>query len=421
MKYLTQSLILVTFVAVYLAGPLAVFAGTPQLTVSREGVGDNVRIVVQFADSYSPVTLYRRQSTSLWTVITNFGQTDSNGYFSTVASLGGDGSNNPVEQYVVVNGLQSNIVQTYPFGSSSGNLTFSQSNVNLILGQNQSVGIYGGSYYYPSYYIFSNSNPNVVSASIAGNTLNLYGQNNGNSTITVCQYNSSQCGSVYVTVSGGYGNIWLNQSSLSLAVGQSAQLNIFGNSGNFYIFSNSNTNAASASVQGNILYIRALNVGNATITVCGTANQCTSVYVTVGGGLQYPGGVLGGGVYNNGALIKENGTVFIVYKNTKTGFASLRAFEGLGYRLSNVVAVGDSGLIDSGFVITTSRGAHPWGSWIKSGSTVYFIHELGLIPIPTYDIFLSNGGNSSLVVPANSFDFKLPMLSIMVTNDSRLK
>jgi hypothetical protein len=52
---------------------------------------------------------------------------------------------------------------------------------------------------------------------------------------------------------------------------------------------------------------------------------------------------------------------------------------------------------------------------------VYFVHELGLIPVPTYEVFLSNGGADSLVVAANPYDFQLLMLSEMVMNDTRLR
>jgi hypothetical protein len=130
---------------------------------------------------------------------------------------------------------------------------------------------------------------------------------------------------------------------------------------------------------------------------------------------------LGSSTYRNGQLISENGTVYIVYKNTKTGFISAYVFNGLGYSFNQVVNVGYTGLLDSGYTVSSKDASHPWGAWIKSGHTVYFVHELGLIPVPSYDVFLNNNGQDNLVVSANSYDFVRPMLSPMVYNDSRLR
>ncbi|MFA5991347.1 MAG: pilus assembly protein N-terminal domain-containing protein [Candidatus Doudnabacteria bacterium] len=66
-------------------------------------------------------------------------------------------------------------------------------------------------------------------------------------------------------------------------------------------------------------------------------------------------------------------------------------------------------------------GAHPAGSWVISGQTVFYVTSQGLIPITTWKIFLSNGGTSKLIQPINSADEHLPMLSLMILKDSRVK
>jgi hypothetical protein len=134
-----------------------------------------------------------------------------------------------------------------------------------------------------------------------------------------------------------------------------------------------------------------------------------------------PSGVLGSSNYNNGTLINEGGTVYIIYSNSKTGFASADAFLGLGYNFGSVLNAGVTNLPFSGYTVTTANASHPWGSWVKNGSTVYFVHQLGLIPIADYGTFLNNGGSDNLVVPANSYDFACPILSVMVANDTRLR
>lgn len=768
------------------------YSRTPVLSVSLQS-GGNAQISVSNADPNSQITLYRRQTTQLWTVINNFGMTDSNGYFSSTQNLGSDGSNNPVEQYVVVNGQQSATVKTYLYNYNYdynynynynncysypcvGGISFSPSNPNLYVGQSLTVTISAPYLYNGSYYISNNSNSSVVSASLSGNNLYLYGQSAGSATITVCQSSASACGSLYVNVGGGsgYGNLWfspsnpnlyvgqslavsinsgvntnnynygsnvyyisnnsnssvvsanisgtvlnlyglqngsatinvchsslnfcaslyvtvggggstgslyVSPSSLNLSAGQSANATIYGSNtslGSYYISSNSNYNAATASISGSTVYVTAGNGGNTTFTICQYNNNagCASLYVTVGGGSGYGnvwispstinmtagqttsayiysssnysgsyyissnsnsfvasasisgsrlditainsgqtnfnvcqssysgncanlpvtvsgyggsgtvtfsqnylnltagqsatvtvygnggyyissnsnssavsaslssnvinlyaynsgssaivvcqnnpygcgtlsvnvsgggnyggtltfnsatlpnmvlgqyynyqlqvsggsppynfqltsgqlpqglyltsggmlygtpqnsaystfsirasdnygrsasanftiggGGVLGNSTYPSGQLIKEDGTVYLVYRGRKSGFSSASVFTAFGFKFSNVLNVGYSSLPGSGYIINNSNTSHPWGAWILSGQTVYFVHEQGLIPVPSWEILTNNRGQSSFIVPANSYDFQRPVLSPMTMNDSRL-
>jgi len=239
----------------------------------------------------------------------------------------------------------------YGGGSS---VWFSPSSVNLNYGQSQSVTVYSdnGNNYNNNYYVSTNSNARVASASISGNILNLYGQQSGSATINVCQSSYGNCGTLYVTVGGGY-----------------------------------------------------------------NGSGCT---YNCGGGLSYPGGsVMGASNYPSGELISEGPTIYMVYKNLKTPFANASAFLGLGFKFYNVTPVGDSGLANSGYTVSSSHVQHPWGTWVKSGSTVYFVHESGLIPVPDWNTFLNNGGQSNFIVTANYYDLRLPRLSPMVSGDSR--
>ncbi len=736
------------------------FASTPLFSVSLTGTGDQARLTVTGADPYAQITLNRRQSTQLWTTISNFGQTDASGYFSTTASLGSDGSSNPVEQYVVINGQQSQTIQTYPNGSGctyncggqislsqtnvslssgqsstvnvynttgsvylsgnsntgiasayvsgttvvvtgqstgstsmgvcsgnqcinlyitvtgsssgvitlsqtsvtvnagqtasvtaystngyslnvssnsnpsvasysfngnsiiingisagsttlqicatgngqcvslfvtvngSGNVTLSQSNVNLNSNQTQYITVTGTN----SFYISNNTTPSVASAVVSGNGVTVTGISSGTTSISVCPNYGSNCATLYITVNGtssgnnmvgiydyyfspqtltvtpgttvtwtNYGSmshtvtandnsftsgtlapgqsyshtfytaatvsyhcifhtsmtgvisvsgsttggVYFSQQNVTLTNGQYQQLTIYSNNyyGNsYYLSSNSNPSSVTASVVGNQLNLTAITGGTSTITVCqSSGNNCGTVTVSVGGygnnyitfssaplpqatvgqyysyQLQVSGGTapyvytissgnlpsgltlssygiisgspvanssgtativatdsygrtgsliitmtsLGGGNsgygISNGNLILINNTVYITYKNTKTGFSSGSVFQNLGFRFSQVTVWNGSYIPDSGYIVQTPYAAHPWGSWIKSGSTVYFVHASGLIPIPDWNTFLSNGGNSGLIVNANTYDFRLPMLSPMTYSDSRLQ
>ncbi len=96
----------------------------------------------------------------------------------------------------------------YLYVTQSGNnnneqVSFSQNNINLNIGQQVQTTIYGSG----SYYISNNSNSNVVNAYLNGNTLNITGSQSGSATIRVCSNNSnSSCGNLHVSVSGNYYN-----------------------------------------------------------------------------------------------------------------------------------------------------------------------------------------------------------------------
>jgi hypothetical protein len=150
-----------------------------------------------------------------------------------------------------------NYQNTYPYSSNctystncynqSNQITFSQSNVTVLQGQNQQIQINSniGNSYYPNtnygnqYYISTFTSPNIINPSISGNNLNIVGLGAGSGSITVCSnnnypytatyntnsYNSygypygtsgTNCGTIYVTIAGNnqyYSNNinnWLN-------------------------------------------------------------------------------------------------------------------------------------------------------------------------------------------------------------------
>ncbi len=66
------------------------------------------------------------------------------------------------------------------------------------------------------------------------------------------------------------------------------------------------------------------------------------------------------------------------------------------------------------------QAPHPAGSWVQNGQTVFYINANGIIPITTWQIFLSNGGRQSLIQPANNSDLSLPLQTLMTLKDSRV-
>jgi hypothetical protein len=208
----------------------------------------------------------------------------------------------------------------------------------------------------------------------------------------------------------------------NIAVGRVASIGLPSGTQGWNIVSNSNNTVASATVTNDQLVINGAKEGFTTIVTCDTQNtQCQTVAIHVTKTVSDPTNVLGATTVKNGQLVLSGKTLYVIYKNTKTGFANLSAFQKLGYKTNQAVTLNISDLSETGYVVTTSLAAHPWGSWVKNNGTVYFVHQLGLIPVADYPTFLNNGGSDSSVLSANKYDMALTVLPLMVTSDARLQ
>ncbi|MEO8065765.1 MAG: hypothetical protein ABI643_02825 [Candidatus Doudnabacteria bacterium] len=315
------------------------------------------------------------------------------------------------------------------YNNNNGQISLSPSYVNMNIGDYSNVTVYSTNA--TNLYISSNSNPSAVSAVVSGNLMSLHALNSGSSVISVCSYNFGQCANLSVTVGGSgfnnFSNITFSQNSVALNTGQSMTVSIYSgnsytNANSYYISSNSNYSAALATVNGNSLFLTGQNTGTSTINVCQTGNGCGTITVTVNS--TYPNGtgaVLGSNVYNNGTLINDNGTIYITYKNTKSAFATATAFTGMGFSFGNTINASTVNLNYSGYTIGSPFIAHPWGSWLKNGQTVYFADSTGLIPIASMNDFTANGGSLNMVVNANSYDLARPIQPVMTPSDPRLR
>lgn len=78
--------------------------------------------------------------------------------------------------------------------------------------------------------------------------------------------------------------------------------------------------------------------------------------------------------------------------------------------------------VEAGQVLGTSIfNAHPEGSWVKNNSTVFYVTVGGIIPVPSWSVFINNGGKANLVQEMNEADMLLPLLSQMTEKDDRVK
>ncbi len=270
------------------ASPTA-YAATPTLSVYSSGSGDTVQVSVQ-GDPNSPAWLYY-QRTNSGIQSQYLGTTNQSGFLSTAVSSSPLGIVSGSSAYVTVNG-QSSQSMTWPYtsyyGGGTGVVSFSQNSVNISLGQNTNITLTGGLQPYKQYI----SNPNVFMSIISGNTLTIVPQSVGSGSVQVCSSDGNGCSTISVTVqgggTGGYNPLSVSQSNVSVNVGSSTNLTIYG-SGGYYVSNNSNTSSVSASISGSTLYINGLNYGNSTLAVCqSNGGQCVTVFVTVGFGTSSP-------------------------------------------------------------------------------------------------------------------------------------
>lgn len=425
-------------------------AGSGNLTVcSNGGACGQLYVVVNASGNGSTLTFSQNSLSLTPGAVTAVTMTGSGGYYVTSSSNSAAASvqisgNTAVVSALAAGSTNISICQsggqcailavTVTAGTSTTNIPqFSQTNPNLSGGQTITETVSGGSS--ANYYVQSNTNPSVVNLSLNGNQLTVTGLSSGSSIIVICSASNS-CGVLTANVTGSSSAAvsFLTTSLQAGTVNQpyNLQLSASGGSGGYQY------NVGSGILPPG-LTLSTTGLISGTPTVAGTSsfslkvtdsssNAATanfSLTVNTGTALSMPTSTATTttavpGTFTSGQLISENGTIYIVFQNTKVGFANAPAFLGLGYKFTDVTAVTNSSLTLSPKVVITADGAHPRGAWISNGKTVYFVTPDGLIPVPTWDILLSNGGQASFIVKANSYDLSRKKLPLMTAGDSRM-
>ncbi|MDD4409150.1 MAG: peptidoglycan-binding protein [Candidatus Pacebacteria bacterium] len=195
---------------------------------------------------------------------------------SNVLTLHGLASGSSIITVCSSAGSCNTLTATTNYVSTGGSISLSQSSATLIIGQTLSVSISGGD----APYNLPSNGGSIFQATLNGNIVNINGLSSGSMTIPVCSAGGG-CTNLSVTVSGTGSLVpILVQSSLSLTVGQSGTVNIT-NTGSFYVSNNSNQNIASATINGTMITVSALNAGSNSVTVCQTGGQCSVLSITV--------------------------------------------------------------------------------------------------------------------------------------------
>jgi len=160
---------------------------------------------------------------------------------------------------------------------------FSQNNVSINTNQTTAIYLSGNG----GYYLSSNSNPNVLSATISGNSLILSAITVGSANISVCQ-TGGQCNTLYATVSNSVTStvnstpITFDKTFIDVKVNRSSLVNISGGSGvGYYVSYNSNPDAIGVYVSSNSLNVTGKKSGTGTLSVCSSTNVCGSISITV--------------------------------------------------------------------------------------------------------------------------------------------
>lgn len=256
-------------------------AATPQFTASGTGNGDTVLVTITSADGNSPVALYFKSNTDGTTHSQVVGTTNGTGAFSGTISTASVGINASTPVYTIINGYTSNSL-TWPYlnNGNTNQITFSQINPSVIIGQTSTMTLSGGT---GNYYISSNSNNAIVSAALSGNTLTYSGLTSGSSIITVCGGGGGLCTSTTISTNTTSNNgVTANPSTLTLTPGQSGIFTVTGGNAPYTVTTVSGENLTYFA-NGNSVSISGSVTGTRLLNVCSSNNMCGSVSVNISG------------------------------------------------------------------------------------------------------------------------------------------
>ncbi|MEJ0021442.1 MAG: 6-bladed beta-propeller [Candidatus Doudnabacteria bacterium] len=120
---------------------------------------------------------------------------------------------------------------------------------------------------------------------------------------------------------------------------------------------------------------------------------------------------------SDGSLLLDHGVIYVMSQGFKRPFVSMAVFTALGYKLSNVIRA-DTSAIPEGESILSSNIRHPVGALILNQGTVYLLGTDLRYGFPSEVVFYSYGYQFKDVLPANSLDLLLPQGPIVQMNNS---
>lgn len=273
-----------------------------------------------------------------------------------------------------------NIAATVTSASTGGPMQLSQNSVSILVGQSLNITISGG---LMPYSMASSNSGNIFQANINGNTLTLYGVSSGSSSTSVCSSGGGCIGlTVAVNGQGQTNQLILSQNNLSLSVGQGTTVYITGN-GSYYVASNSNPSAVSASISGSSIIVSALAAGTTNISVCQNGGQCATLSVTVSN------------------MVSQSINPVVVQQQVVAQTPFLFRYLGFGDKGEDVLAL-QKWLVKKGFLSATPNGHYGLATVaaVKRLQKAYGIKILGSVGPSTKNIL--NQLNANYSSPAQS-------------------
>ncbi len=249
-------------------------SGTQALTFGQNNVtivsGQNVPISISGGTG-----IYMVQNNPNSAVV----QTSINGSVITLSTSSASGSSSIT--VCSTNMGSCGIINVTVGTASSSTISFNPANPTVSIGQSTNITISGASG--GVYYVSSNSNPSVTSATLSSTTLTVLGNTNGSSVISVCSSLGS-CGALTVNVNyvASGGTISLSQASLTLLTGQTLSVVVSGGTAPYSVI-NPSPSIAQSTLSGNILTIYGANLGSELLSVCSAEGGCISLSVLVNG------------------------------------------------------------------------------------------------------------------------------------------
>jgi hypothetical protein len=269
--YLTRTLKCCMALLVFIAPLTYVYALNPVITIVTSGSTATATVQISGADPNMPANLYFTSGITNATQYQTIGVTDSNGNLS--ATIGQNTYNiskaNPV--FVMVNNTPSASVDwplTYSVSASA--ITFGITSPIITQGQSLLVPLSGGTGFYS---ISEVANPSNALPTIVGQSLSVYGNAVGSTTVKVCNTPivcATQTISVVASTSTAITPISV---IIPVRVGETMLLPLTGGNGQYYL-TTPITTPFKAIISGAFLSVTGVSSGANIATVCTSASVC---------------------------------------------------------------------------------------------------------------------------------------------------
>lgn len=413
-KYQKFSTLIISIlvVAASLSFSLRALAATPTLSLASTGDGDSIQINAT-GDPNQGVLLYYTKADSSAN-LSSIGTTNSSGNLSIIVSTAtyGVASNTPV--HVIINGKQSSNI-AWPYIAAGSTISLNQTSVVLQLNQTAAITTYNNGT--NLLYLSNNSNPSIANVTMSGSSVSITGINYGSTIITICSQSSvSTCASAHVTVRNTSSlPILFSQNSPLVAAGQNVLISVYGGTGAYTIFTNSNANNIQSVINSNVVTLStsgtsgasAITVCSTDMSSCGIINANISSASSAGMKLDKNVSTLGIGQSTNIVITGGVSGTYSIYSNTNPNAvqanvtSDMLTLSGLSNGLSVITicsSVGNCSAITATVSSAGSRGPIALSQnnlWVSIGQTFGITISGGSAPYSISDI--SNNNISAVI------------------------